>query len=122
MSIGTNTINIGINRINEVIFPQSTWVHTQNKEAQLETRGVGPCHVLIGYHQSTQMRFIAHITDSNHPDSIKKIFECMKETYPIIKKEGLSSLDVHLIGGWKSHPESERWGQHIKRILQDVIT
>lgn len=107
--INSREINMSIS------IPQHAWGYTLEAKS-LSTGGFGPCHVLTAYHQETSLKLLAHIDDVSTPQSIRGIFETIATEQPDIN---LQDLKVTLTGGWKSHPESERWGKHILRTLLD---
>ena len=77
--------------------------------------GVGPCYAASFYHREFKVGAFAHIDDSTDLDSVNKIYEFFFQTYEIRREE----LEVHVVGGWKAHPESEKWGLALLKKLTD---
>lgn len=81
--------------------------------SRIATGEFGPCYVLTGYDSSTKITFLAHIDDTTKVESIHGIFIKLNEL-----KVNNKTLNIHLIGGWKDHPESAKWGQKIIDLLK----
>ncbi len=78
----------------------------------LRTGSFGPCYVLI--FKSDQYSALAHVDDTTTIESISSIFkEFTDHNMP------LENVQATILGGWKEHPESFRWGEQIRSLIDD---
>ena len=85
-----------------------------SKKRPLATTSFGGCHVLTIYDPVTKWSLLAHIDDCTLLGSLEG---CLKAYMELLgegdAKEKLARLQVGIRGGWKGHPESEKWGRGI---------
>jgi len=87
---------------------QKNWAFTsaENAKPQIKTGSFGPCYVVT--FTSQKFAAMAHIDDMTQVDSIEIIFNKFSENSIELK-----DVKVIILGGWKAHPESFKWGNKI---------
>ena len=83
----------------------------------LKTTHFGPCYIMAGYDPYSKLRFLAHIDTETSIETVRKIFDIMKEE---ISEFELNRTQISLYGGWQKHLESRRWGDQILSVLKDL--
>jgi hypothetical protein len=93
---------------NSINIFQKNWAFTSSdsESPQIKTGNFGPCYVVT--FTSGKFAAMAHIDDSTNVDSITSIFDKFLEN-----SVSLKDVKVIVLGGWKEHPESCRWGGKI---------
>ncbi|MGB7127834.1 MAG: hypothetical protein WBD50_01920 [Candidatus Rhabdochlamydia sp.] len=93
---------------------QKNWAFTsaESEKPQIKTGAFGPCYVVT--FTSTGFAAMAHIDDTTQVESIKAIFDEFLKNSIAVK-----DIKVVILGGWKSHPESFKWGNKIITQIKD---
>lgn len=84
----------------------------------ISTGSFGPCYILAGHDITTNITFLAHLTDCTNLNMISEIFKKLGEA-----GAAKEFLNLRLLGGWANHPESNKWGNKILEVLkkEDVL-
>ena len=85
----------------------------ESEKPQIKTGAFGPCYVVT--FTSKGFAAMAHIDDTTQVESIKVIFKKFSENSIDVK-----DIKVIILGGWKSHPESFKWGNKIIKQIKDA--
>lgn len=98
-----------------ILVGQKQWAFTSadSKYPKIQTNSFGPCYGLSFVYEKYVA--LAHIDDSTIIDSIKNIFDKFAE-YCIEPKD----IKVIIVGGWREHPESYKWGISILQKLESL--
>ncbi len=91
---------------------QKNWAFTtaDSDQSQIKTGSFGPCHVVT--FATAKFVAMAHIDDNTDINSIQHIFNKFAKNNIEPK-----NIRVTILGGWKDHTESSKWG---KMILQKI--
>ncbi|MDP1607896.1 MAG: hypothetical protein Q8L98_01120 [Chlamydiales bacterium] len=100
--------------MNSINIFQKNWAFTSSdsKKPQIKTGSFGPCYVVT--FASSKFAAVAHIDDTTNVDSIACIFhKFIEHSIP------LKDVKVIVLGGWKRHPESFKWGIKIQEKIKE---
>jgi hypothetical protein len=86
-----------------------------SKSRDIATSAFGPCYVLTGHDPKTKYNFLAHLDDMTQVESFSEIFRKLRGLG--VKIQDLTN--VRLMGGWKNHGESAKWGHKIIKVLKE---
>lgn len=94
--------------MNTINIFQKNWAFTSSdsESPQIKTGSFGPCYVVT--FTSGKFAAMAHIDDTTNVDSITSIFNKFLEN-----SVSLKDVRVIVLGGWKEHQESFKWGKKI---------
>ncbi|MES2345881.1 MAG: hypothetical protein V4494_08110 [Chlamydiota bacterium] len=98
-----------------ILVGQKQWAFTSSDSntPKVQTSSFGPCYGVSFIHG--KYAALAHIDDTTQINSITSIFDRFAE-YSIEPK----NIKVTIVGGWKEHPESFKWGIFIIQKLQSL--
>jgi Protein N-terminal asparagine amidohydrolase len=94
---------------------QKNWAFTSAdaRKAKIKTGSFGPCFVVTL--TSGKFSAMAHIDDNTKVDSIQNVFNKFIENSVPLK-----DVKATIMGGWKDHSESIKWGEMILSKIQEA--